>query len=503
MSAAGPEHASVGRWTAFGCGLVAALAFAAANAAQPIPLYDGVDGATCDYHNYGGLVRWRHRQGDWRDATGTPQGSKPYAETSAKPADDGRVVAFDVAELVREWLEGRSVNDGFLVHVLGSAGSGAVLVHSREALDAAWRPQLVVVHSGGTERMLPVADTTLDCSTYTSLGTRATLAAATDRRLLVQFDLRALPKQIDAATLELTVSKAYGSTTLGVFAIDAPTSARAVAKPEPGLAARYRRDRGIERDPAVLMATGFESSSWQRVWSYVHPRSVTELVRSGSPLGFEPLQGAALRVGIPAGQNLGLDMGYRFRDRLGDEPEEIYFRYYLRLASDWKPSADGGKLPGVSATQGKAGWGGRRSDGMSGWSMRGQFAKSPAPGNPLHELTAIGTYAYHADMPDHFGEPWTWSRDGLGLLARDRWYCIEQQFRVNRPGHKDGVMRAWIDGALAFEKTDVHVRDVDGLKIEQIWMNVYHGGTAPAPRDLHLFIDNVVIARKYIGPMGD
>jgi len=32
-------------------------------------------------------------------------------------------------------------------------------------------------------------------------------------------------------------------------------------------------------------------------------------------------------------------------------------------------------------------------------------------------------------------------------------------------------------------------------------MNVYYGCTAPAPTDLHLFIDNVVIARKYIGPM--
>ena len=42
---------------------------------------------------------------------------------------------------------------------------------------------------------------------------------------------------------------------------------------------------------------------------------------------------------------------------------------------------------------------------------------------------------------------------------------------------------------------------MDKLKIEQIWMNVYHGGKKPSPYDQHLFIDNVVIARKYIGPM--
>ena len=32
-------------------------------------------------------------------------------------------------------------------------------------------------------------------------------------------------------------------------------------------------------------------------------------------------------------------------------------------------------------------------------------------------------------------------------------------------------------------------------------MNVYHGGTSPAASDMHLYIDNVVIARRYIGPM--
>jgi hypothetical protein len=44
-------------------------------------------------------------------------------------------------------------------------------------------------------------------------------------------------------------------------------------------------------------------------------------------------------------------------------------------------------------------------------------------------------------------------------------------------------------------------RTVDTLKIEQIWMNVYHGGKAVSPYDQHLYVDNVVVARQYIGPM--
>ena len=62
-------------------------------------------------------------------------------------------------------------------------------------------------------------------------------------------------------------------------------------------------------------------------------------------------------------------------------------------------------------------------------------------------------------------------------------------------------MHARIDGRLAFEKADIRFRHVARLKIEQIWMNVYHGGKKPSPYDQHLFIDNVVIAKKYIGPM--
>ena len=54
---------------------------------------------------------------------------------------------------------------------------------------------------------------------------------------------------------------------------------------------------------------------------------------------------------------------------------------------------------------------------------------------------------------------------------------------------------------LVEEKTDWRWRDVDTLRIEEVWMNVYHGGTDPAPQDLVLYIDNVVIATEHVGPM--
>ncbi len=71
---------------------------------------------------------------------------------------------------------------------------------------------------------------------------------------------------------------------------------------------------------------------------------------------------------------------------------------------------------------------------------------------------------------------------------------------MNVPGQHDGIITAWVDGHQVFTKTDIMFRTVDSLKIEQIWCNLYHGGTAVSPYDQHIFIDNVVIAKSYIGP---
>lgn len=433
------------------------------------------------------------------------QGDRPFAQALIQPSDTNRVVTWDVTHLVQDWVAGKYADGGMLIARISGQPAEAAIFHSREAADPAVRPRLVLTLQGGsTQRVTPLADTTLDCTTYTSLGSRPTLTSGASQAVAIQFDVSAFnAAHVTAAALELvTTEKQYGATALGVYRIDPPISESAVSsKPVLGLAARYARDAGIEKDPDVFMATGFESALWRGDWSYVSPRGSYDRVDSAPKLGFQPLHAHALQVKIPAGDNLGLDMGYKFADKLGAEPEEIYFRYYLRLASDWRPNPDGGKLPGISATYGNTGWGGRKADGRTGWSMRGIFFRTPDRRSPYHDLTPIGTYAYHADMEDYWGDAWAWSGNGRALLARNRWYCIEQYFKVNQLGHKDGVLRAWIDGYPVYEKTDIRVRDIASIKIEQIWMNVYYGGTAPAPADLHLFIDNVVIGRKYIGPM--
>ena len=243
----------------------------------------------------------------------------------------------------------------------------------------------------------------------------------------------------------------------------------------------------------VVFRCDFESDAWYREWGLNKAPERADTVAADAERKFEPRGGKALRIKVDKGGHYGTSLQFHFRKQLGAEPEEIYFRYDLRFADDWTP-ARGGKLPGIAGTYGRAGWGGRPSDGRNGWSARGLF-------NGRKEgKTPVGFYCYHADMRGSYGSNWVWDKDRLGYLENNRWYAIEQYARLNTPGKNDGVLRAWVDGRLAFEKTDVRMRDTEALKIETVWLNVYLGGSWTAASDHHLYIDNVAISRKPVGP---
>lgn len=477
------------------------LASAAALAGAP-RLDDGILGATCEYFNRGAVVKWNHRAGDWIDAQRKPRGPDAFASAFVKDIDKTQTVDFDVTGLATGLQAAGASELQLLIRPLAGRPAGKIVFHSRESGNPAREPVLLLTYESGKKTSVaPSADSTIDCTTVQSLGREKTIAAGGEQNLLLQFDLpaRSGTEKITRAVVTLVSERQYGDSHLGVFQLALASAAKQT--PQPGFAAAYPRDEGIGADPNVVMATGFDALLWGRAWSYGATAPTVDVVSEDRTLGFEPLAGKALRVKIPKGEHTGLNMAYKFREKTGAEPDEIYFRYYLRFANDWNPTVEGGKLPGISGTYGEAGWGGRKTDGTNGWSVRGAFWKTPPVGNPSHGLTPVGTYAYHAELEDYWGDAWPWTRDLLGVLARNRWYCLEQYVKLNTPGRKDGIMRAWVDGMLAFEKTDINFRKVPTLKVEMIWMNVYHGGGAASPYDQHLYIDNVVIAKKYIGPM--
>lgn len=460
------------------------------------------DGATRDYYNRAARLGWANFMGDWRDTRDVAQGDAAYAVAKVEDSDRGRFIEWDVSWLVREWLDGRHPNKGFFLRRV--EGRGKIDFCTRNHGQERQHPQLVISTAGATQRLRPTADTHLVKSTYQSHGKAETLRVSGEDHALLRFDLNSSARasgSVLQATLRLYTTRQYGTADIGVFRCGQGHEAPR-ADPLPGLSARYPNDRGIAADKAVLFATDFEAESWAKEWTRAGEMRVIDTVATDEARKFEPLLGKALRVRIAKGSNGALNTLFKFRSETGVEPEEIYFRYYLRLGADWNQSLEGGKMPGISGTYGIAGWGGRKSNGRNGWSARGLFARTvPAGENPLAGLTPIGTYCYHADMKGRYGDNFIWQDGYRGYLANNRWYCVEHYVKLNTPGKKDGILRGWIDGRPAFEKTNLRYRLVDKLRIEQVWMNIYHGGKRPSPYDQHAFIDNVVIAREYIGPL--
>ncbi|MBL8323903.1 MAG: hypothetical protein JNJ89_02985 [Rubrivivax sp.] len=457
--------------------------------ASRVALHEGEGGTTCQAYLAGALP-WQREGGDWRDAQGRLHGAQAFDVASATPLG----AAWDATRPVTRWLtEGRR-RAALLLRAQGDADT--VHFHSREARPSD-RPVLALEWAdGGRDLLAPSGDTNLDCTTIRALGRLPALTVSERINALLEFALPAAPagRKLQRARLVLAAVGTPGRASIGLFEAALPGLPAGPA--QMGLAAGYPADRGIERDPQVVYAAGFDDGAWAPRFAK-GSQGELQVVGDDAALGFAPLAGPALRVKFKKGSNYGATLRVLLKDH-GGEPEELFFRYYLRFGRDWNPHVDGGKLPGLAGTYNRAGWGGRRADGHNGWSMRAAFARAFPADHPLHGVTQLQSYAYHAEMPTDYGEGWVWPG---ALVPRERWASVEQRVKLNRPGAADGEFQAWVDGHLVLHRKGLRYRRTDALRIESAWLDFYHGGTATSPHDQHVFIDNVVVARRYIGPM--
>lgn len=476
--------------------------FGAVQAFAQLPLTDRSDGMTCHYYSAAAKLSWKQNGGDWVDREGAEHGLKAFDVRSVQRLDAPQVIRWDAKVLVEKWLGGEGVAGAVFIRPVEGPLSGVVDFVSRESSNSSMHPSLLIEWVDGKSTRIPVqADTNLACPTYRSTGSAEVLNVGGRRSGILVFPFKPEHgKQVQSAVLELTAVKQYGNgAQIGLFNADLPWAQE--AEVTRGIASTFTLDRGISKHHEVLYATGFESESWRSSWADLRPSSTFDLVKEDVESGFEPLDGKALRIKILKGHNTGISTHYRFAGALGGEPDEAYFRYYLRLGNDWNPVADGGKLPGFAGTYGRAGWGMRSSDGYNGWSARGAFFKQMPGESAASGLRGIGSYVYQVKESGGSGEQIGWDQGVSGLIRKNQWYSVEQYVRMNTPGQSDGVLRAWIDGQLALERLDMRYRDIEDLHIESVWMDVYHGGTAPAPDTMTLYIDNLVISRGYVGPI--
>ncbi len=240
------------------------------------------------------------------------------------------------------------------------------------------------------------------------------------------------------------------------------------------------------------------------------------------------------------------------------DTDEAWMRYYLYLDKGWTPfglnGEDGGKWPGLaderitSDPDGQCGNGGDYPDGTSPecWSARSLFtACQPSStdncnGSGLPDKsganTRTGGYIYaggyhgacgsstgipaYADGEDAavYGCGTTCTSDSnpygmdcgrevdtgipradnnFGMLVPGEWNSIEIHVAMNSEGGNDGKLQYWINGNLAWSKTNMlwetptSPRD---LSVKTVWVNVFQGGSADSTHDKFIVLDQLVIA---------
>lgn len=235
-----------------------------------------------------------------------------------------------------------------------------------------------------------------------------------------------------------------------------------------------------------------ESLSWNDTWhdSTVGPRNNIDDI--------DGHVGSGVKVSIDAGQHFGAAMRWRFAGNRLDDPEQLWFRYYLRFPEGFA-NVGKGKLPGPAGLYSSSGRGNRPSTPAEpGWSARMLFSPTYDERDETH--TRIGYYLYHVDQEQNHGDLLPWN-DPVATLEHGRWYCVEGYVGMNQPGSADGDLIGWVDGELAFARDDVRFRrsNESGVRIDSFWFDVYFGGQQPAGESLSFDFDSLAFGPDRVG----
>lgn len=337
-----------------------------------------------------------------------------------------------------------------------------------------------------------------------------------------------------AATLLLgavmSAADAFGQEIPGAPAAPGPGAERSLAREHPG-------DRGIADHPDVVFAENFESDSLEatgRRWEMVRNPEVMSLSDDVPP-------GSSGRRSLLMSQQRQLGTGGDLFRRLGDGHDRLYVRMYVKFAADCEPihhfgTCVGGNRPSNPWPSVRAG---QPTAGDRGfWLGIEPFGRS-------------WTWDYYVYWHEMRGSPprgQTWGNSFIHSptlkVRRGEWTCVETLVKLNRPDQHDGELALWIDGRpvshlgpgfprgkWVFDKflpgqsgegvrwnhhrgdrehfttapggdpfEGFQFRTTDELKLSFLWLYVYIT-EASAGQVNRVWFDDVVVARRYIGPL--
>ena len=287
----------------------------------------------------------------------------------------------------------------------------------------------------------------------------------------------------------------------------------------PRLADAYPHDAGIEKDPAVLYVEKFDDGMTNILSRYSDVRN-----KEGMSLDPDIPDGSqapnSIKMTNIGGQN---DGGHLFRQFPTGIDSTVYIRYYVKYPLISKGYIHhesvwiGGYNPSTSYTNPRAGFCGLGDSRLS-------IAYEPVT------VPAMDTYLYWGDVKSWNGGASCYGNDMVNgsptakNLVWDQWICVELMIKMNNPvtAH-NGELRIWQDGVEVgywgpgfpngYWATDswynnpgsapfegFRWRTDPKLNINYIWIEFYDDAS-PAGVSHYIKYANLVMARKYIGPI--
>ena len=259
---------------------------------------------------------------------------------------------------------------------------------------------------------------------------------------------------------------------------------------------------GIAEPADVIFADDFESGKLGASWD--ETRNEKGEVLSFADPGDEARCGKrCLRVEARLDRDTGGGMTKWF-----ESAGSLFIRFYTRFDAECdyvhhfvtlranKGLHGGDKWSGFGQAGEKPAGDERFSTALEPW---GNHAAWPAPGR-------WNFYSYwHGMSKSGDGKYWgnSFANIDAPVIPRGRWICVEFMLKHNTPGEPDGEQAFWVDGKLQGHWKGINWRKSAGLMANALTLESYVTDRwTKHPLNIVEF-DNLVIARRYIGPLGN
>ncbi len=268
-----------------------------------------------------------------------------------------------------------------------------------------------------------------------------------------------------------------------------------------GLAARFRGDAGLKSHSDVIFCDDFESGTLGFGWDETGNKG-GNVLQLASPGDVDALGKRCLRVEAHLDKDTGggltkwfqpVDTVFiRFYTRF--DPQCDYVHHFVTLRAN-KGLTGGDKWSGFGGAGLKPDGASRFSTAIEPWGNWGRF---PAPGrwnfySYWHEMEVSKDAKYWGNS---YGVP------AAPVIPKDRWICVEFMLHHNTPSAPDGEQAFWINGALQGHWKGINWRKNADLKANALTLESYVTDRWTKHPVNVVSFDNVVIARRYIGPVG-